>query len=171
MTQSTDESGWTAGGPTTEPAAEESALQSAGSAVVDVVDRLQNDAELTGERGTTTIAPEVVKKVAGIAAREVAGVHDLGGDVARAFASVRERFGLGESGADTDRGVSVRLDGTSAEVKVVLVVEYGHPVHEVGEQVRAGVIAAVEKMLSLTVATVDIVIDDVHTPESPPAQP
>ena len=44
---------------------------------------------LQTEKGQTTIADPVVTKVAGIAAREVAGVHQLGGGVARASGGSR----------------------------------------------------------------------------------
>ena len=51
---------------------------------------------LQTERGNTTIADAVVTKVAGIAAREVRGVHDLGGGVSRALGSVTQRVGIGD---------------------------------------------------------------------------
>ncbi|MEV0136316.1 Asp23/Gls24 family envelope stress response protein [Dactylosporangium sp. NPDC050688] len=135
-----------------------------------VVDRLRNNAELAAERGTTTIADEVVEKIAGIAAREVPGVYDLGGDVARVFASVRDRIGLGdgderESG---NRGVHVRLEGRSAAVRVTLVIEYGFVLYSVAEKVRANVIGAVENLLGLEVTSVDIVVDDVHVSDTLP---
>jgi uncharacterized alkaline shock family protein YloU len=128
-----------------------------------VVDRLRNHAELAAERGTTTIADEVVEKVAGIAAREVPGVYDLGGDVARVFAAVRDRIGLGdEDGEPANRGVSVRLEGRTATVRVTLVIEYGFVVYSVAEKVRTKVISSVENLLGLEVTAVDIVVDDVH---------
>ncbi|HTJ35540.1 MAG TPA: Asp23/Gls24 family envelope stress response protein [Dactylosporangium sp.] len=128
-----------------------------------VVDRLRNNAELAAERGTTTIADEVVEKVAGIAAREVPGVYDLGGDVARVFAAVRDRIGLGEAeGESANRGVSVRLEGRTATVRVTLVIEYGFVVYSVAEKVRTKVISSVENLLGLEVTAVDIVVDDVH---------
>ena len=40
---------------------------------------------LSSELGSTTIANAVVTKIASIAAREVRGVHDLGGGTARAI--------------------------------------------------------------------------------------
>ena len=126
-----------------------------------VVDRLRNDAEFAADRGSTRIEDEVVEKIAGIAAREVPGVHDLGGDTARFFASVKERVGLGEAGTG-NRGVSVRLDGTTAKITVTIEVEYGVQVYPVTEAVRANVIRAVEGMLNLSVAEVNIVVDDVH---------
>ena len=135
-----------------------------------VVDRLRNNAELAAERGTTTIADEVVEKIAGIAAREVPGVYDLGGDVARVFASVRDRIGLG-AGAEREsgnRGVHVRLEGGSAAVRVTLVIEYGFVLYSVAEKVRANVIGAVENLLGLEVTSVDIVVDDVHVSDTLP---
>jgi uncharacterized alkaline shock family protein YloU len=137
-----------------------------------VVDRLRNNAELAAERGTTTIADEVVEKVAGIAAREVPGVYDLGGDVARVFAAVRDRIGLGdEDGEPANRGVSVRLEGRNATVRVTLVIEYGYVVYSVAEKVRAKVIGSVENLLGLEVTAVDIVVDDVHVEDKDQAAP
>jgi len=134
------------------------------------VDRLRNTAELTTERGRTTIANEVVEKIAGIAAREVAGVYDLGGDVARVFAAVRERVGLGEADV-VNKGVSVRLEGKTAGIDLTLVVEYGFVVFTITEQVRAKVIASVENLLGLEVTEVNINVDDVHVGENPPPVP
>jgi len=146
--------------------AAERAAAASGRIAVQVVDRLRNNAELAAERGTTTIANEVVEKIAGIAAREVPGVYDLGGDVARVFSAMKERVGLGE--ADADQGVSVRLDGKQAAIKLVMCVEYGFVVYTVTEKVRAKVIAAIENLLGLEVTAVDIVVDDVHVAEKAP---
>ena len=129
----------------------------------EVVNRLRNNASVAAARGRTTIANEVVEKIAGIAAREVPGVYDLGGDVARVFAAVKERVGLGD--ADADQGVSVRLDGKTAVVKVVIVIEYGFVVYSVTEKVRQKVISSVEKLLGLEVVAVDVTVDDVHVPD------
>jgi hypothetical protein len=43
------------------------------------------------ERGRTSIANSVVEKIAGMAAREVIGVHDFGGSLARSLGAVRDR--------------------------------------------------------------------------------
>lgn len=131
-----------------------------------VAERIRNNAEVPDGRGTTTISDEVVEKIAGFAAREVEGLYDLGGDLARVFASVKERIGLGESTEQSDRGVTVRLEGKNAAIKIVIVIEYGYVVYQVTEQVRAKVIASVETLLGLDVTAVDIVVDDIHIDES-----
>jgi len=141
----------------------ERATAASGRVATAFVDRLRNDAEVAVDRGSTRIEDEVVEKIAGIAAREVPGVHDLGGDAARFFASMKERVGLGEAGQGT-RGVSARLDGRTARIAVTLVVEYGTQVLPVTEKVRAKVIEAVESMLDLQVTEVNIVVDDVQVP-------
>ena len=128
--------------------------------------RIRNNAELPADRGRTTIRHEVVEKIAGIAAREVPGVYDLGGDVARVFSAVKERIGLGE--ADADQGVSVILTGTTAAVEVVIVIEFGYVVHSVTDTVRVKVINSIENLLGLEVTSVDVIVDDVHIEDEGP---
>jgi uncharacterized alkaline shock family protein YloU len=142
----------------------ERAAHISGRVAAQVVDRLRNNAEVAAERGTTVIANEVVEKIAGIAAREVPGVYDLGGDVSRVFSAIRDRIGLGGPEGE-NQGVSVRLDGNQAGIKITLVIEYGFVVHSVTEKVRAKVIGAIENLLGLEVTAVDIVVDDVHVSE------
>ncbi|WP_213454227.1 Asp23/Gls24 family envelope stress response protein [Rhizomonospora bruguierae] len=146
----------------------ERAAAASGRVASHVVERLRNNAELAADRGRTTIANEVVEKITGIAAREVPGVYDLGGDVARVFAAVKERIGLGDVGDDSDRGVSVRLEGRSAVINITIVIEYGFVVHSVTEAVRVKVIHSVENLLGLEVAEVNILVDDVHVDHSGP---
>lgn len=146
----------------------ERAAAASGRVASQVVERLRNNAELAAERGTTSIADEVVEKIAGIATREVPGVYDLGGDVARFFANVKERIGLGDADEDADRGMSVRLEGRTAVINITLVIEYGFVVHSVTEKVRAKVISSVENLLGLEVTEVNIRVDDVHVDDAGP---
>jgi uncharacterized alkaline shock family protein YloU len=141
------------------------AAERAKEAGAKAVDRMRNNAELAHDRGTTTISNEVVEKIAGFGAREVEGVYDLGGDLARVFGSLKEKVGLGES-EEENRGVSVRLEGRTAAIKITIVIEYGYQVYTVTEQVRGKVIAAVEEFLGLDVTAVDIVVDDIHIDET-----
>ncbi len=135
-------------------------------ATANVVSRLRNNASLPAERGKTTIANEVVEKIAGIAAREVPGVYDLGGDAVRLFSSVRERLHLGDESAA--QGVSVKLEGKTAEIEVVIVIEFGFVVYSVTEKVREKVISSVENLLGLEVLAVDVTVDDVHIDDQGP---
>jgi len=142
------------------------AAEAAKEAASNVVTRLRNNATLPADRGATRIADEVVQKIAGIAAREVPGVFDLGGDVARLFSAVRERLHLGEESAA--QGVSVKLEGKTAEIVVTIVLEFGFQVYSVTDKVREKVISSVENLLGLDVTSVDVAVDDVHIPEDAP---
>lgn len=142
------------------------AAEAAKEAASNVVTRLRNNATLPADRGQTRIADEVVQKIAGIAAREVPGVHDLGGDVARLFTAVRERLHLGEESAA--QGVSVKLEGKNAEIVVTIVLEFGFQVYSVTDKVREKVISSVENLLGLDVTSVDVAVDDVHIPDDAP---
>jgi uncharacterized alkaline shock family protein YloU len=142
------------------------AVEATKEAASNVVTRLRNNATLPADRGHTTIANEVVEKIAGIAAREVPGVFDLGGDVARVFTAVRERLHLGEESAA--QGVSVKLEGKTAEIVVTIVIEFGFQVYSVTDKVREKVISSVENLLGLDVTSVDVTVDDVHIPDEGP---
>ncbi|MFF4588197.1 Asp23/Gls24 family envelope stress response protein [Streptomyces sp. NPDC001388] len=121
-------------------------------------------------RGKTTIADGVVAKIAGMAAREIPGIHNLGGGMARAFGAVRERV-PGGGGGGVSRGVKVEVGERQAAVDLDIVVEYGVPIVEVTADVRANVIGAVERMTGLEVVEVNISVDDVHLPDEEESEP
>ncbi|MDO0926646.1 Asp23/Gls24 family envelope stress response protein [Streptomyces sp. TG1A-8] len=114
-------------------------------------------------RGRTAIADGVVAKIAGMAAREVPGIHNLGAGMARAFGAVRERVPGG--GGGVTRGVKVEVGERQAAVDLDVVVEYGVSIVDVAGGVRSNVISAVERMTGLEVVEVNITVDDVHLPD------
>ena len=141
------------------------AVEATREAASNLADRVRNNATLPAARGRTTIANEVVEKIAGIAAREVPGVFDLGGDVARVFSAVKERLHIGEESAA--QGVSVKLDGKTADIEVVIVIEFGFQVFSVTEKVREKVISSVENLLGLDVTNVDEALELLESPGHP----
>jgi uncharacterized alkaline shock family protein YloU len=116
--------------------------------------------------GKTTIAASVVQKIAGIAAREISGVHSMGGGVSRAFGAIRERIpGGGSTGATNVAGVAVEVGEKQAAVDLDIVVEYGASIVELARAVRRNVITAVERMTGLEVIEVNIAVNDIHLPD------
>ncbi|WP_067721611.1 Asp23/Gls24 family envelope stress response protein [Nocardia yamanashiensis] len=122
-----------------------------------------NSSALVTDQGTTTIADIVVQKIAGLAAREVRGVHALGGGAARAFGAIRDR--IPGASASVGQGVSVEVGEKQAAVDLELVVEYGVAIAELAKAVRRNVINAIEQMTALEVVEVNININDVYIPE------
>jgi uncharacterized alkaline shock family protein YloU len=96
-----------------------------------------------GTRGTTTVGDGIVSKVANMVARKVEGVYRL-----------------------DDEDSSVTVDADVVTIRIALVVEYGHAVKALAEQVRTDVIDAVEQFLGLDVAAVDVHVSDIHLPEA-----
>ncbi len=123
-----------------------------------------SNSRLTTPQGRTAIADSVVAKVAGMAAREVDGVHKMGAGAARAVGSLRERL-PGSGGPSVTSGVAVEVGETQAAVDVDLVVEYGVSIVDLANDVRRNVISAVERMTGLEVTEVNIAVDDVHLPD------
>ncbi len=115
-------------------------------------------------QGRTTIAASVVQKVAGIAAREISGVHAMGGGVSRAFGAIRERIPGGSTSTTT--GVQVEVGEKQAAVDLAIIVEYGASIVELARAVRRNVIQAVEGMTGLEVTEVNISVNDIHLPGS-----
>lgn len=114
-------------------------------------------------RGRTTIADGVVEKIAGIAAREVPGIHALGGGFTRTMGAVRDRVPGGHASAG--RGVKVEVGEKQTAIDLQVVVAYGVGIREVAAEVRENVIAAVERMTGLEVVEVNIAVNDVHLPD------
>ena len=119
-------------------------------------------AALVTKQGTTTIADTVVQKIAGLAAREVSGVHDLGGGAARAFGALRER--IPGASASAGQGVSVEVGEKQAAVDLQILVEYGVAIADLARSVRRTVSTSIEQMTGLRVVEVNIDVSDVHLP-------
>lgn len=118
--------------------------------------------ELVTEQGQTTIADAVVSKIAGIAAREVSGVHALGGGAARAVGALRDRLPGGGGGTSQSQGVSVEVGERQAAVDIQLVAEYGVSIVDLAAGIRRNVIASVERMTGLEVSEVNVEVLDVY---------
>ncbi|GAA4577336.1 Asp23/Gls24 family envelope stress response protein [Planotetraspora kaengkrachanensis] len=121
----------------------------------------RTESALVTDRGRTTIAAEAVAKIAGVAAREIPGVHDFGTGPARAFGALKGKLGVDES---VTRGIAVEVGERQAAADIALVVEYGVAIPDLAGAVRRNVISSVENMCGLEVTEVNIAVDDVHLP-------
>ncbi|KOV67397.1 stress protein [Streptomyces sp. NRRL WC-3618] len=122
------------------------------------------------DRGRTTIADGVVEKIAGLAARDVLGVHTMGSGFSRTFGAVRDRVPGGASKSAT-RGVKAEVGEVQTALDLEIVIEYGVSIGEVARAVRENVVAAVERMTGLEVVEVNIAVTDVKLPDEEEEEP
>ncbi|MFJ8105054.1 Asp23/Gls24 family envelope stress response protein [Streptomyces sp. NPDC096132] len=120
-------------------------------------------------RGRTTIADGVVEKIAGLATRDVVGVHAMGSGLSRTFGAVRDRVPGGAK--SVTRGVKAEVGEVQTALDLEIVVDYGVSITEVSRDVRENVIAAVERMTGLEVVEVNIAVSDVKLPEEEEEEP
>lgn len=120
---------------------------------------------LATQEGKISVADGVVQKIAGIACREVSGVHAMGTGGTRAFGALRERI-PGSTGPNVAQGVGVEVGETQAAVDLDIVVEYGVSIADLGHGIQRNVKQSIERMTGLEVVEVNINVDDVHLPES-----
>jgi uncharacterized alkaline shock family protein YloU len=113
-------------------------------------------------KGRIKIEDEVAEKVAALAALEVDGVADLGGDAERALESVRERIGVGQRRGN--QGVRAKVTDREVAIDVTVVVEYGRVAMEVATAVKANVARQANHMLGMRVTEVNVTVDDVSLP-------
>lgn len=118
-------------------------------------DRLQTD------DGKISVAQAVVQKIAGVACREISGVHAMGTGTTRTFGAIRERI-PGSSGPNVAQGVGVEVGETQAAVDLDIVVEYGVNIAELGRGIQRNVKQSIERMTGLEVVEVNVSVDDVH---------
>jgi uncharacterized alkaline shock family protein YloU len=97
---------------------------------------------MTTDDGKISVAQGVVQKIAGIACREISGVHAMGVSTSRAF---------GE---------------TQAAIDLDIVVEYGVSIADLGRSIQRNVKQAVERMTGLDVVEVNVNVDDLYLPDS-----
>ena len=119
---------------------------------------------LETERGITTVADVVVAKMAGMAAREVTGVHELGTTFRRLVGRVRP-------GESLTQGVNVEVGKRETAIDLVVVVDYGYSIPSVAQDLRENVISKIEAGTGLAVKEVNIEVADLFVPsgESEPA--
>ena len=117
--------------------------------------------KLSSELGSTTIADAVVTKIASIAAREVGGVHDLGGGTARTIGGLTRSVGIGD---ERMQGVAVEVGEREAAVDLTVVVEYGESIPEIANALRENITRRIEGMTGLTVTEVNIAVNDLYVP-------
>lgn len=125
----------------------------------------------TGD-GKITVAEGVVTKIAGLAAREIAGVHAMGTTAGRALGALKERI-PGSSGPNVTQGVSAEMGETQVALDLDVVIEYGVSIADLGRSIQRNVKNAVERMTGMEVTEVNVSVGDVYLgdPTEPDATP
>jgi uncharacterized alkaline shock family protein YloU len=106
--------------------------------------------------GQVTVADDVIATIAGVAAREVSGIYQLGKGV------LKHALGRVTGSAETTQGVSVEVGKKEVAVDLEVVVQYGLNIQSVCEQVRSLVGERIEQMTGLATKEVNINIVDIH---------
>ncbi len=110
------------------------------------------------EGGRTVIQPHVVAKIAGLAIREVEGVHSLVpvgagqaiGNLARSVAG----------GEFRDLGVSVEVGQVEATVDARIVTDYGGSIPDIATAIRTNVQRRIVEMTGLRVKEINLEVVD-----------
>lgn len=118
---------------------------------------------LGGVGGTTKIADSVVARIAGIAAREVPGVHDLSASgLGSAFGNIA---GLVTGQDQSDKGVAVQVGEVECIVNLNLIVDYAASIPQVALALRRNIAGRMKGMTGLEVKEVNISVSDLYFPE------
>jgi uncharacterized alkaline shock family protein YloU len=124
--------------------------------------------ELVTDQGKTTIADVVVSRIAGIAAREVQGIHDLVPQgMAGAVTGLAQRVTRGDT---RSQGVNVEVGEREAAIDLWLTVDYGVSIPQVAEGVRRNIMSRLQAMTGLIVKEVNINVTDLYFPEEAETQ-
>jgi uncharacterized alkaline shock family protein YloU len=123
---------------------------------------------LTTEKGSTRIANGVVAKIAGLAARDIPGVHSMGSGMSRRVGQLRSL--IPGSGEAASHGVSVEVGEREAAIDLNIVTWYGQSIVDISDAVRRNVIGQVEGMTGLKVVEVNIQVDDIQVDAGHEAQ-
>jgi uncharacterized alkaline shock family protein YloU len=120
-----------------------------------------NDSPLLSERGATIISNTVVSSIAGMAAREVDGVH-MGGGASRTASGVLGSITGSESKTS---GVSVEVGRTETAIDLKMGIEYNKNILQTIEEVRRRITDRVQAMTGLRITELNATITDITFPE------
>ncbi len=118
---------------------------------------------LQTERGNTSIADNVVSKIAGIAAQEVDGIR-MGSGASQTASNLLGSITGGSGGSQT-QGVSVEVGQEEAALDLTLTAEYGKSIPQLAEAVRRNVSNRVESLVGLRVTEVNITVQNIFFPQ------
>ncbi len=124
-------------------------------------DQPRLDSPLVSERGRTIISDTVVSTIAGMAAREVEGVH-MGGSASRAASGVLGSITGSES---QTLGVSAEVGAAEAAIDLTMGIEYGRDILRTVDEVRRRISDRVQNMTGLRVTELNATISDIIFPE------
>jgi uncharacterized alkaline shock family protein YloU len=123
-------------------------------------DAAEQASVLVAEDGTTIIHHDVVAKIAGMAVREVDGVHALVPfDATQSVSRLAKRM-VGRTMRDL--GIQVEVGTTQTAVDVRINTVYGVSIVEIASQVRKNVRTRLEDLTGLEVVEVNIEILDLY---------
>ena len=125
------------------------------------LDQRRFDSPLVSDRGVTTIKDTVVSRIAGMAAREVEGVH-MGGSASRTTGGILESITGSEA---QTRGVSVDVGRTEVAIDLKMGIEYSKNILETVDEVRRRITDRVQNMTGLKVVECNATITDIVFPD------
>ena len=125
------------------------------------LDQRRFDSPLVSDRGVTTIRDTVVSRIAGMAAREVEGVH-MGGGASRTTGGILESITGSEA---QTRGVSVEVGRTEVAIDLKMGIEYGKNILQTVDEVRRRITDRVQNMTGLKVVECNATITDIVFPD------
>ena len=125
--------------------------------VEEVVNKEENQAEVTLENSNIKIADDVIAVIAGAAASEVPGVSSMAGGFA---GGISEVFSGKKNFA---KGIKVEAGEKETKIDVNIIVEYGVRIPDVAFEIQNRVKKAVEGMTGLKVVDVNVHVQGVNT--------
>lgn len=125
--------------------------------VEEVVNKEENQAEVTLENSNIKIADDVIAVIAGAAASEVPGVSSMAGGFA---GGISEVFSGKKNFA---KGIKVEAGEKETRIDVNIIVEYGVRIPDVAFEIQNRVKKAVEGMTGLKVVDVNVHVQGVNT--------
>ncbi|WP_163651920.1 Asp23/Gls24 family envelope stress response protein [Listeria sp. PSOL-1] len=122
-----------------------------------MVEESRQNGEQETHKNSLTFDDQVIKKITGIAAKEVDGVVDLQGGM---ISGITERF---TSNGDITKGIDVEVGEKQAAIDLTAVVEYGRSIPGIFNEIVKKITEAVGRMTGLKVVEINLNVTDVKT--------